>query len=111
MDEVRITSTTGGEKGQKDDRQDLIDPWFLQELGLVCGFGAKKYSDDNWRRGYSWKLSIGAMLRHTYAWLRGEHEDPESGLSHLAHVAWHCMVLFTFNRKREVYGEFDDRSL
>ena len=108
-DEVRVTSPTGGQKGQKDDRQDLIDPWFMRELGLVCGFGAKKYDDDNWRKGYSWRLSFGAMLRHIYAFWRGEDRDPESGLYHLAHAAWHCMVLFTFNTRYNTYRDFDDR--
>ena len=108
-DEVRITSDTGGQKGQKDDRQDLIDPWFMRELGLVCGFGSRKYSDDNWRKGYSWRLSFGAMLRHIYAFWRGEDRDPESGLHHLAHASWHCMVLFSFNTRYNTYGDFDDR--
>ena len=80
-----------------------------KELGLVCGFGAQKYDDDNWRKGYSWRLSFGAMLRHIHAFWRGEDNDPESGLSHLAHAAWHCMVLFTFSRGRDRYGIFDDR--
>ena len=108
MTEEMKTSHTGGMKGQKNDRQDLIAVPFLQELGLVCGFGAEKYDDDNWRKGYSWRLSYGAMKRHINAFWAGEEKDNESGLPHLAHAAWHCMVLMTF-ANNEKYAEFDDR--
>lgn len=108
MNETRITSSTGGQKGQKPDRQDLISAPFLTQLGLVCGMGAEKYDDDNWRKGYSWRLSYGALLRHLQAFWKGEEDDPESGLPHLAHAAWHCMVLFTFS-ENDAYVDFDDR--
>ena len=108
MTEEIKTSHTGGMKGQKDDRQDLIAVPFLQELGLVCGFGAEKYDDDNWRKGYSWRLYYGAMQRHVQAFWAGEEKDNESGLPHLAHAAWHCMVMMTFAND-EKYAEFDDR--
>lgn len=107
--EVRKESHTGGQKGQKPDRQDLIAVPWLQQLGLVCGMGAEKYDDDNWRKGYSWRLSYGALQRHIQSFWSGEELDPESGLPHLAHAAWHTMVLYTFSNNRPRYGEFDDR--
>lgn len=109
MAEVRKTSDTGGQKGQKSNRQDLISARFLTELGEVCGMGAEKYDDDNWRKGYSWRLSYGALQRHVQAFWLGEDNDPESGLHHLAHVAWHCMVMFTYSTDMSTYGRFDDR--
>ena len=108
MPEIRKTSSTGGQKGQKPNRQDLIAVPFLEQLGLVCGMGAEKYDDDNWRKGYSWRLSYGAMQRHIHAFWTGEDNDPESGLPHLAHAAWHCMVLFTYSSQSK-YAEHDDR--
>ena len=108
MTEEMKTSHTGGMKGQKNDRQDLIAVPFLQELGRVRGFGAEKYDDDNWRKGYSWRLSYGAMQRHVQAFWAGEGKEQGSGLPHLAHAAWHCMVLMTFAND-EKYAEFDDR--
>ena len=96
-DEVRIIdANTGGEKGQKLERYDLI-PWpFIEQLALVYGKGALKYSEDNWRKGYSWRLSFGALMRHLTLFWMGEWSDQETGLPHLAHVAWHAATLYTF---------------
>ena len=108
MSETMKTSSTGGQKGQKPDRQDLIAVPWLRAIGVVCGFGAAKYSDDNWRKGYSWRLSYGALKRHLDLWWGGEVYDKESGLHHLAHASWHCMVLFIFSKNIQ-YQKFDDR--
>ena len=94
--EERITSKTGGQKGRKLARMDLIPPGPLLELSKVYGFGATKYDDHNYIKGYDWSLSYGAMLRHLMAWSSGEDLDPESGRMHLAHAAWHCFCLMVF---------------
>ncbi len=107
-DEIRTTSRTGGQKGVKPNRQDLIAVPFLEQLGLVCGMGAEKYGPDNWRKGYEWSKNYGAMQRHIQAFWTGEDLDPESGLPHLAHAAWHCMVLLVFSTQSR-FAEFDDR--
>jgi hypothetical protein len=97
-DEVRIKSKTGGEKGRKDVRLDLVPPEPLWEVARVYGFGAMKYDDHNYLKGYAWSLSYAALLRHITQWANGESDDPESGLSHLAHAAWHCFALYMFQR-------------
>jgi len=98
--EVRMTDpVTGGQKGVKDERFDLIPVRALEELARVYGVGARKYDEHNWRRGYPWGWSFGAMLRHAWAFWRGESRDPETGLHHLAHVAWHAFTLMTFERE------------
>jgi len=106
-----VTSDTGGKKGTKSARFDLIDQRFLWALAEVCGFGAGIYGDNNWRRGYDWSLSYAALMRHLSAFLQGEDLDPDSGLPHVSHVAWHAMVLFVFSsvEKAEEYGRFDTR--
>lgn len=97
MTEERITDpTTGGQKGRKPERFELLAWGFLEELSRVAAFGARKYADHNWLKGYAWSLNIGAAFRHLTRWVRGESIDPESGCSHLAHLAWHCMALYTF---------------
>ena len=75
---------------------DLIPPGPLLELSKVYGFGATKYDDHNYIKGYDWSLSYGAMQRHLMAWLSGEDVDPESGRLHLGHAAWHCFCLMVF---------------
>lgn len=95
--EVRMTDpVTGGQKGVKLARFDLIPAWALEEIARVYGRGAQKYTDDNWRKGYPWRLSIGAMLRHISLWRQRNSLDAETRLHHLAHAAWHCLTLMTF---------------
>ena len=94
MNEERVTSETGGQKGSKLAQPSLIDPTFLHELAVHCGLGAIKYSRDNWRKGYDFSLSYDAMCRHLFEWWNGQDDDPELGTSHLAAVAFHAMVLF-----------------
>ena len=98
---------TGGQKGIKQERFDLMPTEALEEIARVFGWGAGKYDDDNWRKGYKWGYSFGALMRHAWAFWRGEDRDQESGLHHLAHVAWHCLVMMTFDR--EGLGKDDRR--
>ena len=98
---------TGGQKGQKISRFDLIPPEVEDEFARVYGMGAIKYSDLNYLKGYPWRLSIGAAERHINLWKRGESYDAESGLHHLAHAMWHMATLMMF----EWYGLGTDNRL
>lgn len=84
------------EEGRKLDdgkpRTDLLDSDFLMSVASVLAFGASKYSPNNWRGGISYSRLLGAALRHTFAILKGEDTDPESGLPHTAHLG--CCVMF-----------------
>lgn len=104
--EVRVVSETGGEKGQKLARFDLIPVGPLTALAEQFGAGAAKYADRNWEKGYPWSLNYAALLRHLTAFWGGEELDPETGTPHLAAVEWHAMVLLEFTR---THREFDDR--
>lgn len=102
-DEVRIVDkNTGGMKGSKLARFDMIPPDVLWELAEHYGKGEAKYPSDpetgqpNWERGYSWRLSVAALERHLNAWLKGEDTDEETGSSHLICVIWHAMALRYF---------------
>lgn len=96
--EVRVTSETGGQKGCKPQRMDLLPPEALLALSEVYGMGAEKYDDHNYLKGYDWSLSFGALLRHVMAAEKGEWLDDESGLPHVMHAAWHCFALFLFEK-------------
>lgn len=96
-DEVRIVDpVSGGEKGSKIQRFDLIPPEFTWALAKLYGEGAKKYAERNWERGYVWGLSLAALHRHLNQWQRGETHDPETGAHHLMSVAWHVATLHHF---------------
>ena len=83
----------GGTKFDQDKpRLDLIDPEFLEGVGLVLGFGAKKYAAHNWRLGIPHSRLIAAAYRHLGSINKGEKVDKESGLAHVHHLA--CCVMF-----------------
>ena len=97
MTEVRITDeVTGGQKGQKPERFDLIPPAFLWQLAQLYGKGAEKYEDRNWEKGYAWGLSYAALQRHINQWRMGESYDEETGCHHLIAATFHLAALHHF---------------
>lgn len=96
MTEIRITSSTGGQKGTKPERHALLPKKGIAAIARVFAFGAVKYAAHNWRRRYDWDLSIDALQRHIDAFVDGETFDPESKLPHLAHAGFHILVLLTW---------------
>ena len=95
--EVRVVDpVTGGTKGQKEERFDLIPPDAMRALARHYGVGCRKYNDRNWEKGYKWGLSVGALQRHLHAWLTGESYDLETGTHHMICVAWHAFTLFVY---------------
>lgn len=134
MAEVRTTSSTGGQKGVKLARFDLIPVGPLRALAEHYGVGASKYANHQWRQGYEWSKSYAALMRHLTAFWEGEDydvcsNDPEgcshvdlegrpfvairedacfnhTGSHHMAAVAWHAFCLLEFI---EDYPEHDDR--
>jgi len=100
MSEVRIVDpNTGGEKGQKDARFDLIPQEAIWMLAEAYGRGAEKYDDRNWERGYNWSLSFGALQRHLWQFWNGEDIDEETGTPHIVSVLWHASALATFQAR------------
>ena len=97
--------------GVKDDngkaRFDLIPPPALIALAELYSTGSVKYGDRNWELGMAYGRVFGAMMRHSWAWWRGEIYDKEDGQHHLISVAWCAFALFTFESKG--VGQ-DDRS-
>lgn len=93
-------STTGRKDDQEKNRLDLIEPEFIEGIGKVLTFGADKYEPNNWQKVEGAEdRYYAAALRHLMAWRKGEKEDPESGLSHLDHVACNIMFLQYFERE------------
>jgi hypothetical protein len=97
-------------EGRKDDGDKapyhLLAPEMLEATALVLGFGAKKYSARNWEKGMSWSRPFGALMRHMWAWWRGEACDPETGYSHLWHAS--CCLMFLVAYEARSCGA-DDR--
>ena len=83
----------------------LVDFEALEDLVRVLEFGAEKYKRDNWKKGLPVREICESMLRHTFAFLRGEDIDNENGLPHTGHILCNAMFLSHMAKRKE----FDDR--
>lgn len=107
IEEIRtVDPDTGGEKGQKITRFDLIPIGPLRELAAHYGKGSKKYEDRNWELGYLWSLSYQSLMNHLTQFWNGEDYDEETGSKHIIAVAWHAFALAEF---METHPEKDNR--
>ena len=96
-----------GKKFDKDKlRYDLLPPEPLARVVEVFTIGARKYGDRNWEKGLTWGRVFAAMMRHAWAWWRGERFDTEDGQHHLSSVAWCALVLMEYEKTHQ---ELDDR--
>lgn len=97
-------------EGRKDDTGKL--PYHLlpsdavEEVIKVLQYGSEKYAPRNWEKGMAWSRPFSALMRHMWAWWRGQNTDPETGLSHLAHAG--CCILFLLAYQSRRVGS-DDR--
>jgi hypothetical protein len=66
----------------------------MEQVAWAHKLGADKYGPWNWREtGVCASTYVNAIMRHLNAWRDGEDLDPESGFSHLAHIACSCNIL------------------
>jgi hypothetical protein len=101
-----VDPTTGGRKGTKPERYDLLPVHPLALVARHYGIGAGKYGDRNWEKGYPWSLSYAALQRHLNAFWSGEDFDQETQSPHLAAVVFHALALLEYSR---THPEMDDR--
>lgn len=84
-------------------------PWHLMPADAldaildVLEFGANKYGERNWEKGMAWNRPFSALMRHMWAYWRGEDFDPETNLPHLAHAG--CCILFLLGYQLRGIGE------
>lgn len=71
----------------------------IDEVAKVGAYGAKKYGQSNWRGGSEWMRYLGSVTRHVTCYIRGESLDSESGLPHLAHAAYNCLILLQWMKE------------
>lgn len=99
-------------EGRKDDQgklpYELLPSDAVESIVEILEFGAKKYEPRNWEKGMAWSRPFSALMRHMWAWWRGEACDPETGKSHLAHAG--CCILFLIAYEKRRIGA-DDRHI
>ena len=104
-----VNSTKKGTGARyNDDKPDLslIPLCTLEDEARVWMYGKSKYAAWNWAKGMDWSVPYACALRHLSAWQRGEENDPESGLPHLAHAMCNLRMLSLYSR---TYHDGDDR--
>ena len=76
----------------------------LEDVVRVLMNGAKKYACDNWKKCDDMNRYKDALMRHVVSYVKGEKNDPEDNLSHLAHAICNCLFLqwFDSNQKGDV---------
>ena len=84
----------------------------LEGMADVLAFGAKKYASWNWTDGggFSYSRVLRSCLRHIFAFMRGEDNDPESGLSHISHAQCNLLFLAYYIRDKKKFSK-DDRNV
>ena len=98
-EESQMGKETAARFSEGKVRHDLVPSYPIRELAKIYTYGCKKYDEDNWRKGLRWRKDvIGSLKRHLDSWIRGEQNDDESGLHHLAHVLWNTCTLMEYQR-------------
>lgn len=89
---------------------ELIPVVSMEQFALAMKYGADKHEKDDWRKGKGmpWTWLIAAALRHSYALLKGENYDKDSGLHHGAHLMCCGAMLIYYCVNHKQYP-LDDR--
>ncbi|MCH9664617.1 MAG: DUF5664 domain-containing protein [Gammaproteobacteria bacterium] len=62
-------------------------PWeSIEDMIAVMEFGKQKYGRDNWKECKEPSRFAAAAMRHLVEYMKGNHNDEESGEKHLAHA-------------------------
>lgn len=96
VDNIEMPTTSTGAKREKLHAlpYDLVPFAEITEAyARVAEFGAKKYTPWNQTLGIPRVQILGSLLRHAFAYLRGEERDKESGLLHTDHILWNAATL------------------
>ena len=81
-------------------RYTLIPPDALAELAKVYTYGADKYAAHNWLKGADRADYADALMRHYIAYVSGEIRDKDTGLHHMAHLAFSAFTLMAYDMRK-----------
>ena len=97
-------------EGKKYDegklRWDLLPLKEVEDIVKIYTFGAEKYGENTWQKvsnGYNRYKA--AMFRHLMEFEKGNINDEESGLNHLAHMAWNAIAMLYLSKPKESVGD------
>lgn len=128
-DEQRNIEGQGKKYDGDKSRPELISPFGLDVLSRILAKGARKYSSRNWELGFDWTRSIGALLRHTFLYMKGYTHDIDqdcadckegtldsmnwkckkhTGESHMGCVMCNAMFLVHFEHNKPEMNDIPD---
>lgn len=69
-------------------RFDLLPYYAITRLAQHFENGARKYTDDNWRKGIPLRRYLDSLMRHTFKFMAGMQDE-----DHLAAIMWNAACL------------------
>lgn len=90
---AREDFVTGARRDVQTDkpRFELIPVEALERLAALYARGAQAYGEHNWQKGMPFSRVIASLLRHAFAYLKGDRDE-----DHLAAVAWNAFALMAY---------------
>jgi len=86
-------------------RYELTPPLGYMEMIKCLTVGSQKHGAFSWRKGSRWSETLGALMRHLWAFIRGESYDKD-GFHHLGAVMVRAAQLIEYDKLSLGY---DDR--
>src|SRR5579872_3220803 len=88
---------TGAQRDTQEGkgRYDLVPSRALRRIAQLYERGAKKYDENNWRKGMPFRRVIDSMIRHAEQYKDGKVLAPDVE-DHLAAVAWNAITLMEY---------------
>jgi hypothetical protein len=109
LSEQQFTAhTTGAQREKMHIRYDLFPIEAMESYCRVAEYGAKKYAPRNWEKGLPRMQIAASLIRHLFAYMRGQDNDDGpggSGLPHVDHIIWNAAALCHHHH----HGIEDDR--
>jgi hypothetical protein len=90
-------------------RPTLFPVVVYKEVLKVFQFGAEKYGDYNWQKGFKYLDCADSLERHLLEWKEGKDKDEESKLYHLAHIIANAAFLLFYTITGN-YSHLDNRN-
>jgi hypothetical protein len=89
----RYTFSSGAARSERKPRYDLIPGVALRRLANRYRLGAKRFGDNNWKKGGADFVEDvpNHVIEHLFLWMSGDRSD-----DHLAAAAWGCFALMYF---------------
>jgi hypothetical protein len=87
---TRTNFSTGAVRDAQEGkgRMDLLPARAILSVAKIFEAGAKKYGDNNWRKGIPLSRYMDSGLRHAMKYLRGDRDE-----DHLTQAIWNLLCL------------------